>query len=99
MTVPPKDLTVCVLKSKSDHSIVFSRFEIIKYMMATVQPEQILYYGARYDGSPDFEKATTQIREKVRRYYQKHQAEIRKFDTEAYQFALYGLGDFVKEFI
>lgn len=69
MTISPKDLTVCVLQNKSDHSIVFSRFEIIKYMMATVQPEQIHYYGAKYDGSPDFAKATARIQEKVRMYY------------------------------
>ncbi len=87
------------LRRKSDHSILFSRFEIIKYMMATVQPEQILYYGAKYDGSPDFEKATTRIQEKVRMYYEKYQAEIKEYDTEAYQFALYELDDFVKEFI
>ena len=99
MTIPPKDLSVCVLRGKNDHSIVFSRFEIIKYMMARVQPEQISYYGAKYDGAPDFEKATFRIREKVRMYYEKHQAEIREYDTEAYQFVLYGLGDFVKEFI
>ncbi len=35
-------------------------------MMAAVQPEQIQYYGAKYDGSPDFEKATNRIQEKVR---------------------------------
>jgi len=99
MTIPPKDLTVCVLQSKRDHSIVFSRFEIIKYMMATVQPEQIQYYGAKYDGSPDFAKATARIQEKVRIYYQKHQAEIREYDTKAYWFAFYRLDGFVKEFI
>ncbi len=99
MTILPENLTVCALQRKSDHSIVFSRFEIIKYMMATVQPEQIQYYGAQYDGAPDFEKATSRIQEKVRLYYEDHQAEIRKYDAEAYQFVLYGLDDFVKEFI
>ncbi len=99
MTIPPKDLTVCVLQRKSNHSIVFSRFEIIKYMMAIVQPEQIQYYGAKYDGAPDFERATNRIQEKVRMYYENHQTEIREYDAEAYQFVLYGLGDFVKDFI
>lgn len=98
MTIPPKDLTVCVLRRKNDDSIVFSRFEIIKYMMATVQPEQIRYYGAKYDGAPEFKKATTRIQKKVRMYYENHQTEIRKYDTEAYQFSFYGLCDFVKEF-
>jgi len=84
MTIPPEDLTVCVLQRKTEHSIVFSRFEIIKYMMAAVQPEQIQYYGAKYDGAPDFERATKRIQEKVRMYYENHQTEIREYDTEAY---------------
>ncbi len=98
-TIPPEDLTVCVLQRKNNHSIIFSRFEIIKYMMATVQPEQIRYYGAKYDGAPDCKKATNRIQEKVRIYYENHQAEIREYDTEAYQFVFYSLDDFIKEFI
>lgn len=35
MIIPPKDLKVCVLRKNNDRSIIFSRFEIIKYMMAT----------------------------------------------------------------
>lgn len=99
LIISPKELNVCVLRRKHDHAIVFSRFEIIKYMMATVQPEQIQYYGAKYDGSPDFEKATARIQEKVRKYYQKHWVEISECDTKAYQFALYRLDDFVNEII
>ena len=86
MAIPPDELTVCVLRRKNDNSVIFSRFEIIKYMMATIRPEQIRYYGAQYDGAPDFEKATTRIREKVKMYYQKHQSEISAYNTEAYQF-------------
>ena len=97
MTIPPKDLAVCVLQRKNDRSIVFSRFKIIKYMMASMRPEQIQYYGAKYNGSPDFKKATIRIQEKVKMYYEKHQAEIREYDTEEYQFVLCGLNDFVKE--
>lgn len=99
LIISPQDLTVCVLKRKNNHSIVFSRFEIIKYMMAAVQPKQIQYHGAEYDGAPDFEKATNRIQEKVRMYYEKHQVEIREYDIDAYQFAFYGLDDFVKGFI
>ena len=99
MTIPPGDLSVCVLQSKNDHSIVFSRFEVIKFMMAACKPAQIQYYGAEYDGAPDSEKATARIQKKVRIYYQKHWDEIRKYDIKAYQFSLYGIDDFVKEFI
>lgn len=31
MTIPPEDLTVCVLQRKNDHSIMFSRFVSIVY--------------------------------------------------------------------
>jgi len=56
--------------------------------MATVQPEQIQYYGGKDDGLPDFEKATCRIREKVRMYYENHQTEIMRYAIEAYQFVL-----------
>lgn len=66
MTIPPKRLIVCILRKKSNNSITFSRFEIIKYMMAKIQSEQIKYYGAIYEGSPTFTEATRRIQEKVK---------------------------------
>ena len=99
MIIPPENLSVCILRRKDDNSVIFSRFEIIKYMMSKIQPEQIRYYGAEYEGSPSFDDATARIQEKVRMYYENHQATIREYDTEAYKFVLYGLDDFVKEFI
>ena len=99
MVIPPKDLTVCVLRKKNDCSIVFSRFEIIKYMMATVQPEQIEYYGACYEGAPDFKEATKHIQEKVKNYYLQHQTEIGEYDSQEYILDYFVLSDFVNEFI
>lgn len=99
MNISPKDLTVCVLRKKNDSSIVFSRFEIIKYMMATVQPEQIEYYGECYEGAPDFKEATKRIQEKVKRYYLQHQADIGKYDSQEYILDFCVLSDFVNEFI
>lgn len=51
-------------------------------MMATVHPEQIQYYGAKYDGAPVLKKTTNRIQEKVRMYYANHQTEIKEYDTE-----------------
>lgn len=99
MNISPKDLTVCVLRKKNDSSIVFSRFEIIKYMMATVQPEQIEYYGECYEGAPDFKEATKRIQEKVKRYYLQHQADIGEYDSQEYILDFCVLSDFVNEFI
>lgn len=97
--IPPKDLTVCVLRKKNDSSIVFSRFEIIKYMMATVRPEQIEYYGTCYEGAPDFKEATKRIQEKVRSYYLQYQTEIGEYDSQEYTLDFCVLSDFVSEFI
>ena len=69
MTIPPEKLNVCILRKENDNSILFSRFGIIKYMMAKIQSEQIKYYGAIYKGSPNFAEATDRIQEKVKRYY------------------------------
>ena len=99
MIIPPKDLTVCVLRKKNDRSDVFSRFEVIKYMMATVQPEQIEYYGACYEGAPDFKEATKRIQEKVKNYYLQHQTEIGEYDSQEYILDFCVLSDFVNEFI
>ena len=67
--IPPEKIEVCILRNENDNSIIFSRFRIIKYMMAKIQPEQIKYYGAIYKGSPNFTEATDRIQEKVKRYY------------------------------
>ncbi len=66
MTIPPEKLNVCILRKENDNSILFSRFGIIKYMMAKIQSEQIKYYGATYEGSPNFAEATDHIQEKVK---------------------------------
>lgn len=99
LLIPPKDLTVCVLRKKNDCSSVFSRFEIIKYMMATVRPEQIKYYGACYEGAPDFNEATKRIQEKVKSYYLQHQPEIDEYGSQKYILDSCTLNDFVNEFI
>ena len=46
-TIMPKRLNVCILKKFYDNSIVFSRFEVIKYMMANINLEEIKYYGSK----------------------------------------------------
>lgn len=81
ITILPEKLSVCILRKECDNSIIFSRFEIIKYMMAKVEPEQIKYYGAIYEGSPNFLEATERIQEKVKKYYMDHQLEISEYSN------------------
>ncbi len=95
MTIPPEMLSVCILRNENCNSIIFSRFEIIKYMMAKIQPEQIKYYGTNYEGAPNFAKATARIQEKVKKYYQEHQAEIKKYFNSGYELDFIGVNNFI----
>ena len=99
MTILPEELRVCILRSECDNSIIFSRFEIIKYMMAKIQPEQIKYYGAIYEGSPNFTEATSRIQEKVKKYYKDHQTEINEYGNCDYILDFIELKDFVDKFL
>lgn len=99
MIILPEKLSVCILRKEQDNSIIFSRFEIIKYMMAKIQPEQIKYYGAIYDGSPNFIEATNRIQEKVKRYYKDHQTEITEYVNCDYILDFIDLKDFVDMFL
>lgn len=99
MIISPDRLSVCVLRKEHDSSVIFSRFEIIRYMMAKIQPEQIKYYGAVYKGSPNFIEATRRIQEKVKKYYRDHQAEIIKYCNCDYILDYIALKDFVDKFL
>ena len=96
MTIPPEMLSVCILRNENCNSIIFSRFEIIKYMMAKIQPEQIKYYGTNYEGAPNFAKATARSQEKVKKYYQEHQAEIKKYFNSGYELDFIGVNNFIE---
>ena len=99
MTILPAELSVCILRNKNDDSVIFSRFEIIKYMMAKISPEQIKYYGASYKVSPDFAEATDRIQEKVKRYYRDHKTEIEKYADCDYILEFIALKDFVDKWL
>ena len=97
--IPPEKIEVCILRNENDNSIIFSRFRIIKYMMAKIQPEQIKYYGAIYKGSPNFTEATDRIQEKVKRYYRDHQTEISEYVNCGYILVSINLKDFVNKYL
>ncbi len=97
--VPPEKFYVSVLKSKKSDSIIFSRFEIIKYMMSKITPEEIEYYGVKYKDSPNFIDATIRIQEKVKRYYISHRQEIEKYRNNDYWLEYLSVTDFVKEYL
>ena len=97
--IPPEKLYVSILKSKKGDSIIYSRFEIIKYMMSRITPGEIKYYGVRYKDSPNFIDATIRIQEKVKKYYISHSQEIEKYRNNDYQLEYLSITDFVKEYL
>lgn len=97
--IMPAELNVCILKKKSNNTICFSRFEVIKYMMAKTEPEKIKYYGALYNGSPDFYVATKRIQDKVKKYYTTHKKEIEKYKNDDYLLEYIPLIEFVNNYL
>ena len=95
----PGNLNVCVLKNLINDSIIFSRFEIIKYMMSKTMPEEIKYYGVKYNKSPNFEEATKRIQEKVKKYYISHKEEIEKYRNNDYLLVYIPITDFVNKYL
>ena len=95
----PNMLNVCALKNVNNNSLTFSRFEIIKYMMSKVKPEEIKYYGSNYYNSPNFDDATNRIQQKVKSYYIIHKKEIEKYNNEYYTLEYIPLNDFVIKYI
>lgn len=47
--IDPKILNVCIIKDSIDNSIIYSRFEIIKYMMSRVLVNDIKYLVNPYN--------------------------------------------------
>lgn len=95
----PEKLNVCILKNLCNDSIVFSRFEIIKYMMSKTIPEKIKYYGVKYKESPNFDDATARIQEKVKKYYISHKEEIEKYKNNDYLLEYIPITYFVNEYL
>ena len=83
-----------ILKDLTSEKVIFSRFEVIKYMTAKTKLEDIHYYGVSYDNSPNFDEATKKIQAKVKRYYSKHFNEIEKYNNYSLEYV--PILDFVK---
>ena len=67
--------------------------------MAKTEPEKIKYYGALYNGSPDFDVATKRIQDKVKKYYTTHKKEIEKYKNDDYLLEYIPLIEFVNNYL
>lgn len=95
--IEPENLNVLVLKNMETNEVSYSRFNLIHYMMSTVSPTQIKYYGVIYSNSPSFEEATKRIQNKVKRYYDYNRNVIDKFKMNHYEVEEIPLKTFLNE--
>ncbi len=97
--ISPDILEVCILKDRINNAIIYSRFEIIKYMMANTNYKDIKYYGVKYNNSPNIDVATNKIQEKVRKYYLFHSDSFNKYKSDDYLFDTIPLKEFVAKYL
>ena len=97
--IPPELLKVVTLKNLKTGEIIYSRFEIIYYMMSKTNIEDILYYGTVYENSPKEEVATKRIQDKVRKYYKDNFERINKFKNNSYELIEISLYEFIKLYL
>lgn len=98
-TIEPKKLSVLILRNYDDNTVMYSRFNIINYMMANIEPNDIKYYGKKYPNSPSFEEATIRIQNKVKDYYDKHNKIIQEYKNRKYELIEIPLDVFVKNYL
>lgn len=84
-TIFPNNIYVLLLENKENRKISYSRFDIVHYMMSTISPKQIQYYGKTYPNSPSFDEATKKIQNKVAKYYRENKNIIEKYNIGNYQ--------------
>ena len=88
-------INVLLLEDITNGNITYSRFDIIHYMMSTISPEQITYYGEKYLESPPFDAATKRIQDKVKKYYEENKEIIDVYRSGSYKLKELSLNEFL----
>lgn len=96
-TIKPERLKVVMLKDIKTKEVIYSKFDVIKYMMSKTKIENIKYYGVKYQGSPSFDVATAKIQNKVRKYYKEHFKDINYYNINDYEIFEKSLDEFLND--
>lgn len=88
-------INVLLLEDITNGNITYSRFDIIHYMMSTISPEQITYYGEKYPDSPPFDAATKRIQDKIKKYYEENKEIIDVYRSGSYKLKELSLNEFL----
>ena len=95
-SILPEDLSVCLLKNTDTNEVSYSRFDIIKYMMAKVPAESITYSGK---DNLDTDKATANIQAVVKSYTKKHEKEINVYKYGNYTMETIPVREFCEQYL
>lgn len=94
--ISPEDLSVCLLRNTDTNEVSYSRFDIIKYMMAKVPAESITYSGKE---NLDKDKATANIQAVVKNYTKKHEKEINVYKYGNYTMETIPVREFCEQYL
>ena len=103
--INPDLLEVAMIVNTNDGTFSYSRFDVVHFMMAQINPDDIKYSGIKwpnielYEGhnkKPEQEKIRIN-QSKIRQYYEENQELINRFKTNQYRLVYIPLNKFINE--
>lgn len=95
MPVDPNKLSVCVVRNEDDGSQIYSRRDVINYMMSMVPVESIHADAKNVGTQNDADRA---VQGTVQAFYDKNRAEIDKYKTGNFKLETLDISKFLESF-
>lgn len=98
-------LEVAMIVNTNDGTFSYSRFDVVHFMMAQINPEDIKYSGIKWPNIELYEKHNKKPEKekirinqsKIRQYYEENQELINRFKTNQYRLVHIPLNKFINE--
>ena len=98
-------LEVAMIVNINDGTFSYSRFDVVHFMMAQINPDDIQYSGIKWPNIEMYEKHNKKSEKekirinqsKIRQYYEENQELINRFKTNQYRLVCIPLNKFINE--
>lgn len=98
-------LEVAMIVNTNDGTFSYSRFDVVHFMMAQINPDDIKYSGIKWPNIELYEKHNKKSEKekirinqsKIRQYYEENQELINRFKTNEYRLVCIPLNKFINE--
>lgn len=98
-------LEVAMIVNINDGTFSYSRFDVVHFMMAQINPDDIKYSGIKWPNIEMYEKHNKKSerekirinQSKIRQYYEENQELINRFKTNQYRLVYIPLNKFINE--